>query len=535
MDDSLLPPPAAPGSNPAPIRPLERLPTGVPGLDTILLGGFFRGGLYLIVGEPGTGKTILTNQIAFHHVATGGPVVYVTLLVETHGRMLAHLQPLAFFAPAAVARTLHYFSGASVLQEQNLDALLTLLTGLVREQQATLLVLEGFDTAQAVAPSDLALKHFLQALQVTMEVRGCTTLLVAQAAVPGSLPTRAAVDGLIELCDQHVGLRRVRQLEVLKFRGSAYLRNPHAFEITDAGLTVYPRTEALVPLPLPPLDARRPRLGFGSPGLDAMLHGGPFARSCTMLLGTPGSGKTLLGLHFLAAGARQGEPGLYFGFDEPPAWLQPKADAIGLDFSRHVAEQRIDLLWQAPLDSLLDALTAQLLARVRARQVRRVFIDGLSGLEHAQSYPERMFEFFTALVLQLRALGVTTVFSAEVTQLFGPEVALPVDYASGATDNIIFLRYVELHAHLYRLISIMKMRDSGYDTALREFTITAQGIAVEAPFAGAEAILTGVARPRSPAWSGRLANPAGPGDPPRPPPAGEDAAGPPADERGPGP
>jgi circadian clock protein KaiC len=539
MDHSVPgpPPPPEPGFNPAPIRPLERLPSGVPGLDTILLGGFFKGGLYLIIGEPGTGKTILTNQICFHHIATSGRVVYVTLLVETHGRLLAHLQPLAFFAPAAVARTLHYFSGAIVLQEQGLAALLTLLTGLVREQQATLLILEGFDTAQAVAPSELALKHFLQALHVAMELRGCTTLLVAQSGAPGALPTRAAVDGLIELYDQRVGLRRLRELEVLKFRGSDYLRNPHAFEITDAGLTVYPRTEALLPFPLPPLDPRRPRLRFDSPGLDAMMQGGPFARSCTMLLGTPGSGKTLLGLHFLAAGARQSEPGLYFGFDEPPEWLLTKADGIGLDLSRHVAEQRVDLRWQAPLDSLLDALAAQLLARVRARQVRRLFIDGLSGLEHAQLQPERMFAFFTALVLQLRALGVTTVFSAEVPQLFGPEVTLPADYASGATDNIIFLRYVELNSHLHRLISILKIRDSGYDTALREFAITAHGIVVEATFAGAEAILTGVARPLPPAWAERPADPAGPGDAPRPPPppAGEEPAGPPAGPWEPGP
>ncbi len=90
--------PAAPA---APLPPrLIRLPTGLPGLDTILVGGLFQGGLYLLAGDPGTGKTILSNQLAFHHVAAGGRVVYLTLLVETHGRMLAHLRGLAFFDPA---------------------------------------------------------------------------------------------------------------------------------------------------------------------------------------------------------------------------------------------------------------------------------------------------------------------------------------------------------------------------------------------------------------------------------------------------
>jgi circadian clock protein KaiC len=536
MDISVPAPDPAPQPAPdsAPVPRLERLPSGIAGLDTILRGGFFQGDLYLIAGEPGTGKTILTNQLSFNHVARGGRAVYVTLLVETHARMLAHLQSLAFFAPAAVAHTLHYISGAAVLQEQGLDALLALLTGVVRQYQATLLVVEGFDTAQMAAPSELALKHFLQVLQVGMDVHRCTTFLVAQSGASGLQPIRAAADGLIELRDTRIGQRRVRELEVVKLRGSGYLRNAHAFQITDAGIMVYPRTEALVALPPPPLAAPRVRLGFANAGLDEMTRGGPFARSCTMLLGAPGSGKTLLGLQFLAAGARRGEQGLYFGFDEPAEWLVAKADAVGLGFSEHVAAQRIDLVWQAPLDSLLDELAERLLARVRARQVRRLFIDGLSGLEHAQPYPEHMFAFFTGLVLQLRALGVTTVFSVEVGQLIGSEIALPAEYASGATDNIFFLRYVELNSHLYRLISIMKMRDSGYDTALREFAITEQGIAVEATFASAEAILTGIARPAPPEWGGRHgARPAGPraaGEEPGPgpPPSSTPAGGPPA-------
>ena len=432
-------------------------------------------------------------------------MVYVTLLVETHGRMLAHLRSLTFFDPAPIGRTLHYLSGSGALQEGGLVGLQTLLREILRTYQPTLLVLEGIEAAHAVATSDLAFKQLLQGMAVVGEARGCTTLLVAPAAPAGDPPGAAGVDGLLELTDTSVGLRRGRTLEVRKFRGSAYLRNPHTCEITDAGLTVYPRTEALVvPAPLPPTP--RPRRGFGPPVFDTMLHGGLPSGSATMLLGTPGSGKTLLGLHFLAAGARAGEPGLYFGFDEPPEWLTVKGDALGLDLSAHVAAGRIALHWHPPLDNLLDRLATELLTAVRARGVGRLFIDGLSGLERAEIYPERMFAFFTALMIQLRTLGVTTVFAVENSQLFGTEIQLPPEYASGATDNIIFLRYVELRSQLYRLISILKMRDSAYDSALRAFAFTAQGLEVEATFAGAEAILTGLARPS-------VAAPAGPPEP----------------------
>src|ERR687894_909488 len=101
-------------------RPIARIPSGVPGLDTVLRGGFLRGGIYLITGDPGTGKTILVNQIAFHHVTSGGRVVYVTLLAELHTRMLTHLQTLAFFDPAPLGDALYYISGYQALQDGGL-------------------------------------------------------------------------------------------------------------------------------------------------------------------------------------------------------------------------------------------------------------------------------------------------------------------------------------------------------------------------------------------------------------------------------
>src|SRR4030095_200171 len=108
------------------LTPLRRK-TGIPGLDRILDGGLLASGVYIVQGPPGAGKTILANQICFHHAATGQHAVYVTLLAESHSRMFEHLRRMAFFDEAAIPERVYYIGGYSTLQSGGLNALVTLL------------------------------------------------------------------------------------------------------------------------------------------------------------------------------------------------------------------------------------------------------------------------------------------------------------------------------------------------------------------------------------------------------------------------
>jgi circadian clock protein KaiC len=473
---------------------LPRVPTGVPGLDAVLNGGLLRGGSYIVMGHPGTGKTILANQICFNHVAAGGRALFVTLLAETHARMLAHIQPLAFFTPAPIGDALYYVSGYRELEERGLGGLLELLRGLVREQRPSLLVVDGLITAESVADSDRNFRRFLHELHVYLEAHSCTSLLLTQHPREEQHPEHTMVDGLIELYDHNTNAAAVREIQVHKLRGSSFLRGRHALQISDAGITVYPRIEALLASPPPVAVEDRVRMDFGIERLDEMLLGGLLSASTTLILGAPGAGKTVLGLHFLAAGARRGEPGTYFGFHETPPRLIAKADSVGCSFSDHVRNGLIEVMWQPALEDILDALAERLLNAVRRRRVRRLFIDGIDGFRNSTIYPDRIGRFFTALANELRTLDVTTLCSTEIGNLFGPEVMVPGDGVAATVDNLIFLRYVELRSQLYRLLSILKVRESAYDPAIREFEITDRGINVAATFESAEAILTGVAR-----------------------------------------
>ena len=348
-------------------RASARVPTGVPGLDVLLRGGLLRGGVYLVEGAPGTGKTILGNQLAFAHVAAGGRAVYVTLLTEAHSRMLGHQRAFAFYDEAAVGDALVYFSGAPALEAGGLPGLLALLHDALRERRATLLLLDSLVTVAETAAAEGELRRFLLDVQALVEAHGATAVLLVRP-VPGRADlAHTMVDGVVVLQDEAVDVDVLRLLEVRKFRGGGYLRGRHGYAITDDGLAVYPRTEARYAAPASPdLRAPEPLLSAGVARLDAMLGGGLPAGAAALVAGASGTGKTPLGLHFLDAGARAGEAGLYVGFDEPPAALLAAADGLGLALRAAHARGALTFAWQLPTEEPLDALAERLLGAVAA-------------------------------------------------------------------------------------------------------------------------------------------------------------------------
>jgi circadian clock protein KaiC len=476
----------------------ERLVTRVPRLDFITKGGLLKGASYAVLGPPGSGKTVLANQIAFNHVREGGRALYVTLLSESHARMIANLEEMTFFDASFIPEKLHYISGYSELEKEGLRGLLEMVRRAAQQHRATLLIIDGMDAAKEFARSDLTFKRFLQDLQTFVGLLGCTTILLSPHHEGEIHPENTAVDGVFELSLWLAGPRAVRELVALKFRGSDSLLGRHEVEISENGIVIHPRTE--VQFANPPEKGRedRIRMSFGIPRLDESLRGGLLSGSTTMLLGSPGTGKTLLGLHFLLQGAREGQPGVYFGFYETPPRLMEKAAGVGLgDFKKYVDKGLIEIQWQPPLEHNMDSLAERLLERIHERNVKRLrlFIDGVAGFRSAAVYPDRMGRFFSALSHQLRMLDATTLYSEE-TPLLSSGVEAPQPETAAYVENIILLRYVELKSQLYRLISLMKMRESQYDSGIREFSITDDGIVVADTFESAEAILTGHARLR---------------------------------------
>ena len=473
---------------------IERVPSGIAGLDTILGGGFLKGGLYIVQGTPGSGKTTLANQTCFNHVAGGGRALYVTLLAEYHARMLQHVGALSFFDASKIPDQLSYISGFSILRQDGLPGLLALVRREIIARGISALILDGFATAQRVAPGDQALNEFVHELQGVAIATDCTMFLLNSAKEADRItPEHTMVDGILELSDQLFGWTAERALQVLKFRGSGYLRGKHAFEINDGGLAVYPRIEALLAKPSRPDDSGDEKVPSGVDQLDAMLGGGLPTASTTMVMGPSGVGKTTLGLHFLARCSADG-PGLLFGFYETPRRIAAKAREVCRPLQPLLDSGAVEVVWLPPTDGLLDAYGEQLLEAVRRRGVRRLFIDGLGAFQNAANEPGRMGHYLTTLMNELRVQGVTTVYTLEVPDIIGPHIRTPIGDLSSLAENLVLLRYIEVRSRLYRLISILKVRDGSFNPLLHEFALTDHGLAIEPSNDSAEAILAGLAR-----------------------------------------
>ena len=402
------------------VRAIERVPTGVPGLDTVLRGGFPKSGIHIVQGRPGAGKTTLGNQVCFHHAAAGGRALYVTLLAETHARMLLHLGTMRFFDASRLPEQVAYISGLGALADEGLPGLVTLLRREVAAHKATVLVLDGLVTAEDRAASDTEFKTFVQELQAQAALHGCTVFLLTTAKGQAVPAAHTIVDGIVELTDARYGSRTERGLFVNKLRGSDYLPGRHPFRITQDGIVVYPRVEAAFHRTTRPDEPWPGRLSTGVEGLDAMLGGGGMPEATvTGVIGPSGVGKTTLGLHFVCRSSAA-EPGLFFGFYETPPRLAQQAARLGLDLGGAVGRGEVEVVWQPQGENLQDALAHRLLDVVGRRGVRRLFLDGLGGFLEASVEPGRISRFLAILVNELRARGVTTLYTMETRELVGP-------------------------------------------------------------------------------------------------------------------
>lgn len=459
------------------MKQLKRFESGVVGLDVLLKGGFIAGSSYMIQGRPGSGKTILANQIAFNHVRQGGRALFATLLAEPHERLFQFLSTLSFYDPSQVGQRLQFVSAFDTLENDGLNDVVKLLRREISRQKSSLLILDGLLNARSQAESPLDTKQFISELQGHAAFAGCTVIFLTSSQLDEGSPEHTMVDGVIEMGEDNQGATTVRRLRLRKTRGSGALSGPHEFEICEQGIRVYPRLESVF-THSPEQDSETlDVVTSGIPSLDERIGGGLAASSVTLALGPSGSGKTSLGLQFLSA-STAAEPGLYFGFHESPQRIRLKARAVGHDFQALEAASALHLAWTSPAIGLVDQVAYSLLATVEQKQIKRVFIDSLVAMARLSADQGRVLALFTALMGELRARGVTVMAAWEVPRLLGEGLSNAAPDLSGVVDNLLLVQFGHKGAELQRQLSILKIRDSAYDPSLLEVVMNESGMAV---------------------------------------------------------
>ncbi|MHB1416492.1 MAG: ATPase domain-containing protein [Chloroflexota bacterium] len=473
---------------------IERLATGVPGLDEVLGGGLPEYSFNLIAGPPGTGKTTLTHQIVFANATPDRPVLYFTVLGEPTIKMLRYQQQMSFYDPAKVGEAVRFINLSDIAAAGDLAKVLEEIVRTVEEADPRIVVVDSFRTLVRTADGgELVLQGFVQGLALHLTSWQATTFLLGEygGGEQGDNPVFTVADGILWLHRSAERNSIVRKLEVVKLRGQASLPGLHTFRITGNGLNVFPR------IPQRTGESRRPeperRASTGLAGLDEMLGGGIPEGDAALIAGPSGSGKSVFATQFIAEGVKRGEPGVIAVFEEHPFEYQQRALSLGFDLEAMVRQGRLRVINLRPLDLSVDETLHELVLSVHEIGAKRVVIDSLSGFELAlaPTFRADFRESLYRLVGILTGQGVTVLMTMEVVEDFG-QLRFTAHEVSFVTDDIVLQRYVEVEGELRRVISVIKMRRSDHSKALREYQITSHGIVVGEKLGNYRGIITGV-------------------------------------------
>ena len=243
----------------------------------------------------------------------------------------------------------------------------------------------------------------------------------------------------------------------------------------------------------PPVDLAD-RIHTGIAGLDALLLGGLPRASATLVEGGTGTGKTLVGLHFLLEGARREEPGILFTLEETPAQIRAIGKSFGWDLARLEAQGLLRISYTSPVELATDRFLHEALRLLAKVGARRAVLDSLTGMSLGVASQRRFRELVYALTQHFRSAGVTPLMTMEVAELLG-NAQLTGHGVSSIVDNLIVLRYVEVNGHLERAIFVLKARGTSHAAELRRFLIDDHGAHVGARFEDLRGVLTGVPEP----------------------------------------
>jgi circadian clock protein KaiC len=451
--------------------------TGVPGLDLVLGGGLLPGSVVVVAGAPGTGKTILAQQMCFARATAEHRCVYYTTMSEPHAKLVRHLEGFPFFDQQALGTRVEFIHLGDFLQPARQDGLEPLISEIVRktlDEQPAIVVIDSAKMLGDFA-DERELRRALYDLTSRVSQAGALLLLLGEYT-PEEMRSDVAfslADGIVQLeYEAREPLDR-RWLRIIKMRGEDHRSGKHTFRIGPGGIEVFPRIETLIPEVEAPLSVQ---VSSGIAGLDELMGGGARRGDATVVTGPSGIGKTIFGLRWLAQSIEQAENALYVTFQDTGAQLTSVAAGFGWDLAAYQDSGQLVISYVPMGDLDLDAVATSVRAEVMRRPVSRIVIDSLSELASAAREEKRFPAYMRSLVGLVRAAGCTLLVTSETSTRGLPGSSL--EELLFLFDNVIDLRYIEEGSQISRAAHVAKMRSRAHAMTLNAVTINDHGLEV---------------------------------------------------------
>ncbi|TMD48117.1 MAG: hypothetical protein E6I86_07550 [Chloroflexi bacterium] len=448
-----------------------RLSSGQPRLDAILQGGLPANGINMVIGAPGSGKTILTEQYIFRNATVERPALYLTTVSEPFDKIIRYAQNLEFFDASAMGTRVIYEDLGAALRDRGLPGVLTRVDGLIKEHHPGLVVIDSFKALHAFATDQAEFRRFLHDLAGRLSALAASSFWVGEydSADSSEASEFAVADAIIALGTSRVSERKTRILEIRKLRGSGFAAGEHAYRITAAGLDVFPRLADALETSDFALGTTRQSTGVDA--LDTLLADGYWPGSTTLVCGPSGVGKTLIGLHFIFQGAKAGQPGVIATLQENRTQLARIVEGFGWSLD----QQGVHLMARSPVDVYIDEWVYELLDLIEKTGAKRVLIDSLADLYFTIGDPVRFREWMYSLTQRLVRIGVSLFTTLEVPDLF-EVVRVSEQGMSHLADNVLLLQYIRRDSRIERALTVLKTRASRHDPEVRSFEISKEGI-----------------------------------------------------------
>ena len=481
---------------------IARVSIGVTGLDDILGGGLPSDHLYLIEGDPGTGKTTIALQFLLEGARLGEKGLYVTLseskhellgVAESHGWSL---DSIPIFEMTPQEEEINPEAQYTVFHPSEVELADTTSSVLkqVDQIQAKRVVFDSLSELRMLARDPLRYRRQILGLKRYFTGRHCTVLLLDdRTAEENDLQLQSIAHGVITLksLEREYGVKR-RTLEVKKLRGSRFREGYHDYSIETGGVTVFPRLVAA--------DHKdgftRRKVPSGLKELDQLLGGGIDSGTSTLLMGPAGCGKSSIAIRFALSAAQRDEVCVYYTFDETLATLLFRAQGLGMDLSKYISSGKISLQQIDPAELSPGEFVARVRSAIEESSAKVVVIDSLNGFLNAMPGEGFLAMQMHELLSYTNQLGVATFMTLAQHGFMGSAMSSPVD-VSYLADSVLLFRYFEYRGEVKQAISVVKKRSGPHERTLRELIFSPGQIKVGPILSSFEGILTGVPKSNS--------------------------------------